>query len=304
MAVRVGLIGCGRWGRHILRDLGSLGAQVHVVARSEASRSRATDGCAASGVAEVEALPPVDGVVVATATSSHADVIASVLPLGVPIFAEKPLCSDPAAAAALAAAAPDRLFVMDKWRYHPGVLRLAALASSGDLGEVVGVRTRRVGWGTGHDDVDAVWVLTSHDLSIGLEILGSLPEPRAAVAEPDGRGGLGALHGILGDRPWLTVEVSERAPRNERLVEVRGTLAVARLDGGWDEHVTVVPFGPGDPDPVTVPTPGELPLLAELRAFVGHLRGGPPPRSSASEAAMIVDRIAILRSLAGETGSG
>jgi hypothetical protein len=43
----------------------------------------------------------------------------------------------------------------------------------------------------------------------------------------------------------------------------------------------------------------ELPLLRELRAFVEHLDGGPPPRSSAAEGVEIVRRIAELRSMAG-----
>ena len=44
-------------------------------------------------------------------------------------------------------------------------------------------------------------------------------------------------------------------------------------------------------------TPGELPLLAELRAFVEHLGGGPPPKSSAREGAEIVAVIERLRRL-------
>lgn len=40
----VGLVGCGNWGRHILRDLLALDCDVTVVARSEASRARARDG--------------------------------------------------------------------------------------------------------------------------------------------------------------------------------------------------------------------------------------------------------------------
>ena len=43
---------------------------------------------------------------------------------------------------------------------------------------------------------------------------------------------------------------------------------------------------------------GELPLLAELRAFVGHLSGGPAPRSSAEEGLRVVEAIAGLRRLA------
>jgi hypothetical protein len=43
----------------------------------------------------------------------------------------------------------------------------------------------------------------------------------------------------------------------------------------------------------------EFPLLRELRGFMEHLAGGPPPRSSAAEAAEVVRRIAELRALAG-----
>jgi hypothetical protein len=45
-----------------------------------------------------------------------------------------------------------------------------------------------------------------------------------------------------------------------------------------------------------------MPLLRELQAFVDHLRGGPPPRSSAAEGLMIVERIAAIRRLAGLAG--
>jgi len=46
------------------------------------------------------------------------------------------------------------------------------------------------------------------------------------------------------------------------------------------------------------PISGEMPLLAELRAFVEHLRGGPPPRSSAADAVKIVERVAAMIELA------
>ena len=52
-------------------------------------------------------------------------------------------------------------------------------------------------------------------------------------------------------------------------------------------------------EPELRPTPGEWPLLAELRAFVAYLGGGPPPRSSAAEGALMVARLAELRALAG-----
>src|SRR5215204_4264575 len=112
---RVALVGCGRWGRHILRDLLSLGCEVPVLARSQASIERAREGGATKIVADVASLEGIDGVVVATPTATHAEVVEEALGLGVPMFVEKPLTADVEFARRLAAAAPDRLFVMDKW---------------------------------------------------------------------------------------------------------------------------------------------------------------------------------------------
>ena len=177
----VALVGCGNWGRYILRDLVALDCRVTVVAREESTKAAAVDGGAIGVVGSVAGLPPVDGIVVATPTTTHAEVAEEALERGVPVFVEKPMTDDADDAERLAAAAPDRLFVMDKWRYHPGVELLGEIARSGELGRVVGLRTTRVGWGNPHD-VDAVWILAPHDLSIAVEILGSVPPPRSAVA--------------------------------------------------------------------------------------------------------------------------
>jgi len=298
--MRVALVGCGDWGRHILRDLRTLGCEVPVVARSEASLARARAGGAAEIVPSVSALEDVSGVVVATTTIAHAEATDDALALGVPVFVEKPLCPDAAVARRLAELAPDRLFVMDKWRYHPGVQALAGIAHSGRLGTLHGLRTTRIGWGNRHaHDVDSVWILAPHDLAIQLEILGRVLPPASAVAQlTDGTAR--SLVGLLrDDELWHVVEVSERSPVNVRRVELHCADGVAILDGGWSEHVSVFTGTGVDVTEERVEASGELPLLAELRAFVEHLRGGPPPRSSAAEAARAVETIARLRELAG-----
>jgi predicted dehydrogenase len=292
---RVALVGCGDWGRHILRDLRALGAEVFVVARSAASRARAAEGGAAAIVPDVDALPEVAGAVVATSTTTHAEVIESLLPRGIPVFVEKPLCPDAEAAARLARLAPERLFVMDKWRYHPGVELLRDLARTGELGPTVGLATTRIGWGNTHDDADGIWHLAPHDLSIGLEILGHLPPPRAAVADVGCRGPEG-LRALLGDRPWLAIEVSARSPERRREIVLHARDGVAVLGGGYDDHVALHrhPVDPASREAEVErrPIATEMPLLRELRAFVEHLGGGPPPRSSAAEAAAIVGTLA------------
>jgi len=245
-------------------------------------------------VPDVESLTGVDAIVVVTPIATHAGVLEEALQHDVPVFVEKPLCDDPADADRLAALAPDRLFVMDKWRYHPAILKLAEIAESGSIGHPRGLRTIRVQPDNRHEE-DSTWVLAPHDLAIALEILGEVPRAKAAVGIWDGEQ-LVTLFGVLeANRGWHVTEISERADRVERRVELACDQGVAVLEGAWAEHVVIhAPDGGSE----RLEAPGELPLLAELRAFVGHAAGGDPPKSTVAEGAAAVHAIADLRRLA------
>ena len=302
--VKIGLVGCGRWGRNILRDLRVLGAGVTVADTSSESREAARRLGAESVVDSLEALPEVDGFVVAAPTTAHGPLVLQLAGTGLPVFCEKPLTADIGAARAIVAAAGERVFVMDKWRYHGGVRALAAIARSGELGPVQGVVTRRVGWGCAHADVDVVWILLPHDLTIGLEILGELPRPVSAVAESDERGVL-ALAGLLRGTAWHRFEISARSASPARSVELRCRDGVATLGGSYDEIIRIersdAALRGGEPPPAELrAVDPALPLYAELEAFVAFVAGrGPAPKSAAAEGAAVVETIAELRALAG-----
>lgn len=294
--MRVGLVGCGRWGRYILRDLVGMGCEVTVVARTQASRVRAEEGGAAAIVSSIEALRGVAGVVVATPTDTHAAVIAEVLDLGVPVFVEKPMTNDPVTARALADRAGDRLFVMDKWRYHPGVEMVAGLARSSEFGRLLSIQTRRLSWGHNHADVDGIWILLPHDLSIVYEIAGLLPLPIGAIGSIHSRNHA-SLTALLGPDPTCVVEVSTASPILERRVTAEFEEAVVLLDDAYANSLRV--RRKGLDTETSLPISADLPLQRELAAFVGHLGGGPPPRSSAAEGLAVVAMISTLRAMAG-----
>ena len=298
------LVGCGAWGRFILHDLVAVGARVHVVGRGEKTRAAGLAGGAASAVADCAALPEkVDGFVVATPTSTHAAVIETLLPFERPIFVEKPMTNDVDAARRLVKAASGRIFVMDKWRYHPGIEALRDIARSGDLGRIEAIRTYRLGWGHPHPDVDAIWILMPHDLSIAYEILGFLPEAKAAFAVGSGLGHWDITAVLGGDDgvPQVVAEISTLHPARRRAVVVIGSDGAAALDDSFSDHILVGKGRPGtapsEPSKVAVAT--KLPLVRELEAFLAHVGGGPPPRSSAAEGLAGVERIATIHRLAG-----
>jgi predicted dehydrogenase len=190
---------------------------------------------------------------------------------------------------------------MDKWRYHRGIEAMAAMAKAGDLGRVLAIRSFRLSWGTPHMDSDVAWHLLPHDLAIAYEILGFLPPASAAWTLFPGRP-LHDLVGVLsdGEGPQVTVEVGTSHPINRRSVAVVGTRRSVQLGGSYDEHLMVADGSPGAPGtPYRHPVANDMPLLLELQAFVDHLRGGSPPRSSAAEGLLVVERIDALRRLAG-----
>jgi len=298
--ISIALVGCGRWGKNILRDLLSLGCDVAVVARSEQDRKYAVEQGAFTCAGSVTELPAVSGAVVATPTISHAEMVQQLLPRGIPIFVEKPLTPDAKQAELLCKTAGDRIFVMDKWRYHPGIEMLTEIARSEEFGPVEGLKTRRVQWGNTHSDVDGVWILAPHDLSIALEILGHIPAARCVVGNRMGDDYIG-VSAILGIDPWFHMEVSTYHPQWRREIWLHSRDAIAVLDDGYSENLQILRKdreGRILEEPQLRPISKELPLLRELQAFVGYLQGGPPPRSSAEEGLQIVKTIEQLREMA------
>ncbi|HEX2086518.1 MAG TPA: Gfo/Idh/MocA family oxidoreductase [Solirubrobacteraceae bacterium] len=296
----VALVGFGRWAPNILRDLRELGCTVPVVARSDATARRAAEA-GAPVARSIAALPQVDGVVVATSMHAHAEVAEEALGLGVPVYVEKPLTPSVAEAERLLALAPDRLFVMEKWRYHPGIEALRDLVRTEELGPVAGLDLVRDSHGDFTFDVDSVWRHLPHDLSLAHEILGFLPEPAWAVGEVVDEAAVG-LQGVLrdpGPGPWVHVRHTSTHPERRREVRVCCAGGTAWLADAYDEHVLVARGMPGRAEPERRETPGEWPLLRQLRAFVEHLAGGPPPKSSAADGVLNVRRLAGLRALAG-----
>lgn len=297
----VGLVGHGRWGQHILRDLLSLGCEVVVADPLESARNQALTRGASSAVETAELLPAVSGVVVATPTQVHVHSIERLLNRGIPIFCEKPLAADPVTAKYLASLAPTRLFVMDKWRYHPGIELLGEIARSGEMGEVEGLTTERLGWLHGSTDIDGVWLLAPHDLSIALEILGVLPEPVSAVAEYR-NGAMTGLRGRLGIKPWMNLNVSVLGSDFRRAITLHCVKGSVSLPDPYSPHIHITyksKMARRQTNPIELRSIStEWPLLREIKTFLVHLDGGPTPRSSAAEGAEIVAVLARLRDLA------
>jgi len=130
--MRIGLIGCGIWGRKILAELQNMGIEVIVVEEDPVQvRSLGPDVKTATLGGTMNS---VNGWVIATPASTHRSVIEDLDKFAneAPIFCEKPLVTKTEDAEWLEtrkSKAP--IYVMHIWTFHPGVQKLKALYSDG-----------------------------------------------------------------------------------------------------------------------------------------------------------------------------
>ena len=291
------MVGPGRWGQLIVRDLVALGAEVWAMAQSEESVAFARTNGAAHVVRSIESLPELDGYVIATPEKTHLQVVEALLPRGRPMFVEKPLDVDVKRARALPAAARDLVFVMHKWRYHPGIEAMAAIVRSGELGLAVGLTLERLQWGGPKRETTPLWVLAPHDLSIALHVLGEVPQPVWAVSHPlapSGRGAMALLETSSGQR--VSINLSYDAPAYHRNASLGCALGAVQLADPLDDHLTIMR---PDLDPERRSISTEAPLLRELRVFLEHLDGGPKPLTGLEDEIAILDVLERISQMTG-----
>jgi predicted dehydrogenase len=308
LPLRIGLIGCGHWGRHVLRDLRTCGCEVEVVAVSPDSNENARQGGAERIVPRIADLNRIDGAVVVTPATTHVEVIEEILARqpGIPIYTEKPLTIDPAVARRMAHAHGGQVFVMHKWRYHPGVVALGEIVRNKELGPVLGLRVIREQWGFRRRDIDAIWTHWPHVLSIVLEVLGEIPRPLGAGLDRTGND-LAGMTGFLGARPWVAVHDSVRAQVPRREVQLLCEGGMASLDDSYADAIAIARTSnldamTGAPQAERRAISTKLPLLAQIEVFLEFVRGrGPAPKGTIDEDALIVETIATLRAAAGES---
>lgn len=179
--VRVAVVGYGYWGSKHVRVLsGRPDVAVVVVDESEERRLAAiahhrgigTSACLA------DALDDVDAVVVATPPTTHAKLALTALQAGRHVLVEKPLATSSADAENLVVAARDAGVVLmagHTFEYNAAVRKLKEVHGSGALGRVLYIDAARLSLGRYQPDVDVVWDLAPHDISILSYLLDELP---------------------------------------------------------------------------------------------------------------------------------
>ena len=179
--VRVAAIGCGHWGKNLVRNFAELGALAAICDPDRNAANQLAERHHAR-VAEFDAVlrdNEIAGVAIAAPAALHAELAARALEAGKHVFVEKPLALTIAEAEQLCVMAERedrRLMVGHLLQYHPAFIKLRELVREGALGRLEYISSTRLNLGKVRREEDILWSFAPHDLSLAVTI--------AAVAIP------------------------------------------------------------------------------------------------------------------------
>lgn len=182
--LRMGVIGCGHWGPNHVRVFSELD-RASVVACADTNQARLDrlvqrhpDVRVTTDYEDLLNDETVDAVVIATPTHTHATITRAALAAGKHVLVEKPLCTCSAEArelTAMAEATGRVLMVGHVFLFNAGIVRLREAIENGELGGIHYLDAVRTNLGPVRGDVNALYDLGTHDISIFNYLLGATP---------------------------------------------------------------------------------------------------------------------------------
>jgi predicted dehydrogenase len=181
--LKIGVIGSGYWGPKLARNFNDMpGASLEMVADLREDR-----------LAEIRGLYPdvrttrnyedlleseLDAIVIATPVNTHYSLAKESLAAGKHVFVEKPITSNATQADELVALAAEQgltLMVGHTFVYNPAVQAVRQIVQSNQLGKIYYLNSTRVNLGLLQPDINVMWDLGPHDISILQYILAADP---------------------------------------------------------------------------------------------------------------------------------
>ena len=315
----VAVIGCGHWGKNLIRNFAELGALESISdPNTELANQFSTQYNVPAHDFEVILDGDCDGVVIAAPAALHASLSLKAFAAGKHVYVEKPLAMtlDEANAMIDAAAHANRqLMVGHLLQYHPVFARLRDMVSQGKLGALQYVYSNRLSLGKVRSEEDVVWSFAPHDISMILSLAGRDAKTVNCEASDILQSGISDtanIHITFENGLKGHVFCSWLHPYKEQKLVVIGDKAMAVFDDtmDWEQKLAIYDHAI-DMDatpPVTQKSevryekvPQGEPLKAECQYFLDLINGQADPFTDGTEGRRVLQVLAAA-SLSIETG--
>ncbi|HMJ25375.1 MAG TPA: Gfo/Idh/MocA family oxidoreductase [Pyrinomonadaceae bacterium] len=189
-ATTVGVIGCGYWGPNLLRNFAeNESAELRWICDGDPSRLAAMGRRypAAQTTTDYQQLladPKLDSIAVVTPVATHFEIAKAALEAGKHVLVEKPLTATAREAEELnnLAERSQRTLMVDHTFVYTGAVRkMKEIVASGELGELLYFDSVRINLGLFQKDINVLWDLAPHDLSIMDYLIDRQPDGLSAI---------------------------------------------------------------------------------------------------------------------------
>ncbi|MBC6477333.1 MAG: Gfo/Idh/MocA family oxidoreductase [Hormoscilla sp. GM7CHS1pb] len=252
----IAVLGAGRWGNHLVRNFHQH-PQARLLAvvdpnseRLAAVQERYNLDARVTLTSDWQSvLPQVEAVAIATPASTHYSLIKAALEQNCHVLAEKPLTLDNNECRSLCHLADQlqlQLVVDHTYLFNPAVVRGKEVVSSGCLGELRYGYAARTNLGPVRQDVDAMWDLAIHDITIFNSWLGEIPVRVRAWGTTWLQAGLADVVWVILTYPsgfQATIHVSWSNPDKQRRLGVVGSQGSLIFDEMLTETPLRIEYG-------------------------------------------------------------
>ncbi len=295
------VVGCGIWGRNIVRNFYNLGA-LHSVCDLDNENLKMIqelyhDVEVTNDFNSIISNPEITALCVVTPSHTHFNLVKKAILAGKHVYVEKPISTKASEAKELKELAEQmnvKLLVGHLLLYHPAVNRLKMLIAEGVLGEIKYVQSDRLNINYFKNDRSVMWDLAPHDVSMIAHVTGKAPLRVISAT------GCASEFENIYDITHLTIEFEDGVighvsdswihPQKRVSLLVRGTKATAILDDTIQEgKLKVYDNKKGSQNEIEVFDYLEIePLKLECQHFLNCIKNDKTPRSDGENGYMIV----------------
>jgi predicted dehydrogenase len=252
MKKNIAVVGCGHWGKNLVRNFSALGALCSISdPNSEIADQYASQyNVKKYSFTEIINDPNIKGVVLAVPAHLHALMAIEAMNKNKNVFVEKPLAMNEVEAEAMIATAKKnkvRLMVGHLLQYHPIFKTIRDYVRADKIGKINYIYSNRLSFGKVRTEEDVIWSFAPHDISMILSLMGQEPEyvsTNVTSILQKNIADTATIHLQFKSGLKSHISVSWLHPYKEHKLVVIGQSAILVFDDtkSWQEKLALYPF--------------------------------------------------------------
>ena len=320
MNKNIAVVGCGYWGKNLVRNFSELGALYSVSDVNIETAKNYANQYKVKSLTFDETInnKDIEGVVLTVPAELHASMAINAMSKGKHVFVEKPLAMNEVEANLMITAAEKnnvQLMVGHLLQYHPIFKMVLKMVKNGDIGEINYIYSNRLSFGKVRSKEDVIWSFAPHDISMILSLAGEEPEYISCKSSSflqKNLADIASIHMKFKSGIKSDIRVSWVNPLKEVKVVVTGKSGMLVFDDTktWNEKLVLHSYEIDDLKELNlkktkeeyIKVTEEEPLKNECQHFINVVEGNLKPFTDTFEGLKVL-KVLTAASLANETNS-